>query len=207
MDVFPPKPFVYDREMDGVSAFVLAGGKSTRMKADKAFVEFDGSTLLARALKLAANASSETWIVGPRQKFARFAQVVEDAFPNHGPLGGIHAALRVSNTDLNFLLAVDLPFVEVSFVQYLLTQAQASNAMATVPRAGGGWQPLCAVYRKPFADVAETALHQSANKIDPLFAKVDVRVVEEMELTRAGFSPEMFRNLNTPDDLTEAYKV
>ena len=193
--------------MDGVSAFVLAGGKSTRMKADKAFVEFDGSTLLARALKLAANASSETWIVGPRQKFARFAQVVEDAFPNHGPLGGIHAALRVSNTDLNFLLAVDLPFVEVSFVQYLLTQAQASNAMATVPRAGGGWQPLCAVYRKPFADVAETALHQSANKIDPLFAKVDVRVVEEMELTRAGFSPEMFRNLNTPDDLTEAYKV
>ena len=193
--------------MDGVSAFVLAGGKSTRMKADKAFVEFDGSTLLARALKLAANASSETWIVGPRQKFARFAQVVEDAFPNHGPLGGIHAALRVSNTDLNFLLAVDLPFVEVSFVQYLLSQAQASNAMATVPRAGGGWQPLCAVYRKPFADVAETALHQSANKIDPLFAKVDVRVVEEMELTRAGFSPEMFRNLNTPDDLTEAYKV
>jgi len=193
--------------MDGVSAFVLAGGKSTRMNADKAFVEFDGSTLLARALKLAANASSETWIVGPRQKFARFAQVVEDAFPNHGPLGGIHAALRVSNTDLNFLLAVDLPFVEVSFVQYLLSQAQASNAMATVPRAGGGWQPLCAVYRKPFADVAETALHQSANKIDPLFAKVDVRVVEEMELTRAGFSPEMFRNLNTPDDLTEAYKV
>jgi molybdopterin-guanine dinucleotide biosynthesis protein A len=207
VDVFPPKPFVYDREMDGVSAFVLAGGKSTRMNADKAFVEFDGSTLLARALKLAANASSETWIVGPRQKFARFAQVVEDAFPNHGPLGGIHAALRVSNTDLNFLLAVDLPFVEVSFVQYLLSQAQASNAMATVPRAGGGWQPLCAVYRKPFADVAETALHQSANKIDPLFAKVDVRVVEEMELTRAGFSPEMFRNLNTPDDLTEAYKV
>lgn len=193
--------------MDGVSAFVLAGGKSTRMNADKAFVEFGGSTLLARALKLAANASSETWIVGPRQKFARFAQVVEDAFPNHGPLGGIHAALRVSNTDLNFLLAVDLPFVEVSFVQYLLTQAQASNAMATVPRAAGGWQPLCAVYRKPFADVAETALHQSANKIDPLFAKVDVRVVEEMELTRAGFSPEMFRNLNTPDDLTEAYKV
>ena len=206
MDVFPPKPFVYDREMDGVSAFVLAGGKSTRMNADKAFVEFGGSTLLARALKLATNACSETWIVGPRQKFADFGQVVEDVFPNHGPLGGIHAALRVSNTDLNFLLAVDLPFVEVDFVQYLLTQAQISNAMATVPRAGGGWQPLCAVYRKPFADVAETALHQSANKIGPLFAKVDVRVVEETELKSAGFSPEMFRNLNTPDDLAEAYK-
>jgi molybdopterin-guanine dinucleotide biosynthesis protein A len=193
--------------MERVSAFVLAGGKSTRMNADKAFVEFDGSTLLVRALSLAASASPETWIVGPRQRFAAFGQVVEDVFPNHGPLGGIHAALRASNTDLNFLLAVDLPFVEVDFVQYLLTQAQISNAMATVPRAGGGWQPLCAVYRKPFADVAELALHQSANKIDPLFAKVVVRVVEETELKSAGFLPEMFRNLNTPEDLTEAYKT
>jgi molybdopterin-guanine dinucleotide biosynthesis protein A len=206
VDVFPPTPFVYDREMDGVSAFVLAGGKSTRMNADKAFVEFGGSSLLTRALNLTASASSKTWIVGPRQKFAAFGQVVEDVFPDHGPLGGIHAALRASNTDLNFLLAVDLPFVEVGFVLYLLTQAQTSNAVATVPRAGGGWQPLCAVYRKPFADVAETALHQSANKIDPLFAKVDVRVVEETELKNAGFSSEMFRNLNTPNDLDEARK-
>jgi len=61
--------------------------------------------------------------------------------------------------------------------------------------------------RAQIADVAETALHQSANKIDPLFAKVDVRVVDEMELKSAGFSPEMFRNLNTPEDLTEAYKT
>ncbi len=193
--------------MDGVSAFVLAGGKSTRMNADKAFVEFRGSTLLARALHLVASVTSEMWIVGPRQKFAAFGRVVEDVFSDQGPLGGIHTALRVTNTDMNFVLAVDLPFVEVGFMQYLLTQAQTSNAVATVPRAGGGWQPLCAVYRRPFADVAETALHQSANKIDPLFAKVDVRAIEEMELKSAGFSPEMFRNLNTPEDLTEAYKT
>jgi len=76
-----------------------------------------------------------------------------------------------------------------------------------VPRAAGGWQPLCAVYRRAFADVAEAELQHSTNKIDPLFAKVDVRVVEEVELKSAGFSPEMFRNLNTPEDLTEAYKT
>ena len=43
---------VYHRPMDGspdVTAFILAGGKSTRMGADKALVEYAGRTLLARA--------------------------------------------------------------------------------------------------------------------------------------------------------------
>lgn len=201
---FPHKPFVYDREMDGVSAFVLVGGKSTRMGTDKAFVEFGGCTLLARALQLATSTCSEAWIVGPRQRFASFGQVVEDVFPNQGPLGGIHAALRTSNTDLNFLVAVDLPFVEVGFVRYLVDQAQSGKAMVTVPRAAGGCQPLCAIYRKPFADVAEQALQQAANKIDQLFAQVDVRAIEENEMKAAGFSPEIFRNLNTQEDLRVA---
>jgi molybdenum cofactor guanylyltransferase len=201
---FRSLPFVYDRAMDGVSAFVLAGGKSVRMGTDKAFVEFSGTTLLARALKLLGEISGDVWIVGSREKFAPFGRVVEDEFPDHGPLGGIHAALRSSDRDFNFVLAVDLPFVEVSLVKYLLGQAQRTKAMVTVARAGGGWQPLCAIYRKPFAEVAERALQRSANKIDPLFAQVNVGVVEETELKKANLSSEMFRNLNTPEELRTA---
>src|SRR5215831_11838234 len=44
----------YDRGMESeVTAFVLAGGKSTRMGTDKAFVLLDGRTLLARMLAVA----------------------------------------------------------------------------------------------------------------------------------------------------------
>jgi len=193
--------------MDGVSAFVLAGGQSRRMGADKAFIEFNGSTLLARALKLAEAVASEVWIVGHRQKFAEFGRVVEDEFPSHGPLGGIHAALRASSTDLNLVLAVDMPFVETRFLEYLLARAASGKALITVPRAGGGWQPLCAVYRKQFVKVAEPALRKGRNKIDPLFAPANVREVEEDELKNAGFSPDMFRNLNTQQELSEARKA
>jgi molybdenum cofactor guanylyltransferase len=190
--------------MEEVSAFVLAGGKSSRMGADKAFVELGGRRLLDRALELAGAVASDVRIVGSAGKFARFGPVVEDEFPNRGPLGGIHAALRASQTDLNFVLAVDLPFVEVGFLKYLLTEAQASKAVVTVPHAGGGWQPLCAVYRREFAAVAETALRGSKNKIDPLFGRVEVRAVDDDELKSGGFSPDMFRNLNTPEELGEA---
>src|SRR5438067_420074 len=76
-----------------ITTFVLAGGKSTRMGSDKAFLELGGRTLLARTLDLAASIDSPVMIVGERIKFARFGPVVEDIYHAHGPLGGIQAGL------------------------------------------------------------------------------------------------------------------
>jgi len=189
--------------MQGVSVFILTGGKSSRMGADKAFVTLEGQTLLARALELARGVRSDVRIVGDAAKFAAFGPVVEDVFRGCGPLGGIHAALRASEAELNLILAVDVPFVTRELMEFLIARAQKSNAMLTVPRCGGGWQPLCAVYRREFADVAEGALRHGKYKIDALF-EGRAQAVGEDELRAAGFSAAMFRNLNTPEELEEA---
>jgi molybdenum cofactor guanylyltransferase len=189
------------------AAFVLAGGQSTRMGADKAFVQLEGRTLLAHALALAKSVSSDVRIVGSPEKFAAFGEVIEDEFPQHGPLAGIHAALRRSSSALNLMLAVDMPFVEVPFLEYLFQEAaRHESAIVTIPRAAGAWQTLCAVYRKPFANLAEQALRQGKNKIDPLFRDIEMRIVDQHELTQQNFSPEMFRNLNTLEELKQASK-
>jgi molybdopterin-guanine dinucleotide biosynthesis protein A len=199
---------VYDRGMGDRAAYVLAGGQSTRMGADKAFVEFEGRTLLAHALALAKSVSSDVRIVGSREKFGAFGEVVEDEFPRHGPLAGIHAALRASTSELNLMLAVDMPFLEVPFLEYLFQEADRhSSAIVTIPRAGSAWQTLCAVYRKPFADLAEQALQEGKNKIDPLFREITIRILDEPELTSHQFSPKMFRNLNTPEELEKATQL
>lgn len=200
---------VYHRPMDGtptdVAAFILAGGKSTRMGTDKAFVMLDGRTLLTRALESARVAASDVRIVGDPAKFAAFAPVIEDVFPGCGPLGGIHAALRASEADLNLILAVDVPFVTIALLQYLMKRARGCpSAMATVARSGTGWQPLCAVYRREFADAAERALRAGRYKIDALFQENRTLVISEDELQAEGFSPGVFRNLNTPDELASA---
>jgi molybdopterin-guanine dinucleotide biosynthesis protein A len=185
-----------------VTVFILAGGKSTRMSVDKAFVDYDSRTLLARALDLARSVTPDVRIVGSQEKFAPFAPVVEDVFRDCGPLGGIHAALRASLTELNVMLAVDTPFVSWAFLQYLITQARgAPEATVVVPRVDGGWQPLCAIYRREFAGAAENVLRTGRNRIDLLFDVVRTRVIEEEELEREGFSPAIFRNLNTPEEL------
>ena len=191
--------------MHDVAGFILAGGKSTRMGTDKAFVEFRGQTLLARALQLIGSVTSHFAIVGAREKFDRFGHVVEDVFPGCGPLGGIHAALKSSTKELNLILAVDLPLVSSELLEFLIERAH-HGTVVTAPEAGDRLQPLCAVYRPAFAQVAEQALKEGKNKIDAIFDRVSCSVVGEAELTAAGFSPDMFRNLNTPDDVAQAAK-
>ena len=188
------------------AAFVLAGGKSSRMGTDKAFLEFNGRGLLTRALDLARSITPNVSIVGAPAKFAAFAPAIDDIFPGCGPLGGIHAALRSSTRELNLILAVDLPFLSTEFLRYLTSRAQSSKAVATVPKSANHWQPLCAVYRAEFAEAAEQTLRSGKYKIDPLFRNLDVQTLDEAELISAGFSPDLFRNLNTPEDVRSAQR-
>lgn len=170
------------------------------MGRDKAFLQLGGRTLLSLALEAAGALAASVWIVGNAAKFAAFAPVVEDMYPERGPLAGIHAALAATTTDLNLILAVDLPFIHSDFLQYLISQAHKSAAVVVVPKADGGLQPLCAVYRRRFAEVAERSLRAGKNKIDSLFTEVTARIIEPEELEQNGFQQEMFRNLNTEED-------
>jgi len=194
--------------------FLLAGGKSSRMgmNTDKAFLDFGGQTLLDRALTVMGAVCGKVTIVGDPGKFAqygsskydaaKYGSVVADIFPGCGPLAGIHAALVHSPAELNLMLAVDMPFVSRELLAFLFAAAERedNHAILTVPRTSKGFQPLCAVYRRDFAIVAEQALREGKYKIDAAFSSVSVRAIEEGELAAAGFSERSFFNVNTPQD-------
>jgi molybdopterin-guanine dinucleotide biosynthesis protein A len=183
-----------------VAAFILAGGKSTRMGTDKAFLPFKGRTLLSRALETAHAITDAVYIVGDTAKFTGLGQIISDTFLDSGPLGGIHAALAAHKVEFNLVLAVDLPLVSGDLLTYLLQQARESNAVVTVPRVNGLFQPLCAVYKRDFADPAEQALRAANYKIDPLFRSVETRIISDSELQQAGFSDHLFTNVNTAEE-------
>jgi len=195
---------VYHQPVDDVTAFILAGGKSSRMGKDKAFLRLGDETLISRAVNLAKSLTPNVRIVGEAAKFAGLGPAVEDVYPDRGPLGGIHAALVSTKTALNLMLAVDTPFVESNFLEFLISEARRSEAIVTVPRSGGRMHSLCAIYRKEFSALAEQSLILGQNRIDLLFSRVKTRVIEETELQQLGYCPEMFRNLNTPEEWKEA---
>ena len=187
--------------MTGVTAFVLAGGRSVRMGRDKALLAWEGRTLLEHALEVAGAVAGSVQIVGAKDKFAPYGKVVEDVYPERGPLGGIHAGLVTDSSELNLFLAVDLPYVTPALLAFLIRRAQDGSTLVTAPRLAAGWEPLCAVYRAEFAAIAERALREGRNAIHPLLDFVGTLGIDEGELAAAGFPATMFRNLNTAADL------
>jgi len=194
------------------AGFLLAGGMGTRMGTDKAFLIFDGQTLLDRALIVMQTVCDRVTIVGDPAKFAKYeaGSVIADIFPGCGPLAGIHSSLVHSAAEFNLMLAVDMPFVTAELLSFLLAAAEKNAAVvtvprvapssATVPRVNDGLQPLCAVYRRDFAAAAERALRAGNYKIDALFSSVSTHVIGAAELAAAGFFARNFFNVNTPQD-------
>ncbi len=185
------------------------------MGADKAFLVFDGQTLLERALDLMAAVCDTVTIVGDPDKFAEYSaaesrsgnceipkyeSVVADIFPGCGPLAGIHTALEHSTAELNLMLAVDMPFVSKELLAFLFAVAEESSAVVIVPRTSKGLQPLCAIYRREFLSVAEPALRAGKYRVDATFSAVSTHEIDVAKLAAAGFLEPSFFNLNTPED-------
>lgn len=174
------------------------------MGDDKAFLELHGKTLLHRALELAGSVAEHVAIVGSPDKFSSFGSVVADLYADRGPLAGLYSAIASTQTELNLILAVDLPLLTPDFLQQLRSLAERESALAVVPRVGGRFQPLCAFYRKPIADEAQHLLLAGMNKLEVLLETITPRVVEEDEVQRLGGTPEMFLNVNNPEDFRHA---
>ena len=86
-----------------VNGFILAGGQSTRMGRDKALLDWHGIPLLNHMVNLLQQATDAVRVVG-RDRFP-------DRLPSRGPLSGIATALTISSTEINLIVAVDLPLL------------------------------------------------------------------------------------------------
>lgn len=187
-----------------ISGFVLAGGKSSRMKTDKAFLKFDGETFLEHAFKTLAPLCKNVTIVINKNQKPKFEEAfpaldfVFDIYTMRGALGGIHAALKNCETKFALILAVDLPFVTVETLRKL-TRISADFS-AIVPRQPDGrLQPLCAVYR-----VSECLpeLEELLKTDDSASAQYFLRLVspKTVEADSLSDNADVFFNVNNSRD-------
>jgi molybdopterin-guanine dinucleotide biosynthesis protein A len=183
-----------------VSVFVLAGGRSSRMGSDKALLPIGGMNLLQIAVAKAREVSPRTVIVGSRERYAQYGEVIDDIIPGCGPLSGIHAALSTTCCELNVILSVDMPLISPDFLRWLTQTAASGDELAIVPEAHGRSQPLCSVFRRAAVAQAENALRTGQYKVDRLFSILPTRLVAEIDWRAAGFLPGIFRNVNTPEE-------
>jgi molybdenum cofactor guanylyltransferase len=174
-----------------LTGFILAGGKSSRMGQDKALLDWNGRTLLDHMVHLVASAADGVHVAG--------RPPLVDRLQGFGPLSGIATALETSATDTNLVVAVDLPLLTTDFLKYLRSQAEHSNEPLTACKIGSHF-PLCLVIRRALLPEVHRRLASGDLSIHSLIENTAARVISEAELGEAGFTPSLFRNINTPSD-------
>lgn len=185
-----------------MTAVVLAGGRSRRMKADKASLEVGGKTLLERVLAQVGPRFDEVLVSvsagtsGPPLPASVRARAVPDERPGLGPIGGVLAGLRAARNDACAVVACDIPDIDIPLLRALAREAgDAEIAVAVDP--AGRYEPLFAVYRRAVVPAVESLLGRGERSLLPLFGLCRTRTVPLGEAGR-------IRNLNTRGDL-EAY--
>jgi molybdopterin-guanine dinucleotide biosynthesis protein A len=190
---------------------IQAGGLSSRMGQDKAWLTIDGRALIEHSLAAIQPAVESVAVVASavnsdyRDLTAKWqALLLEDRIAGCGPLGGIEAALRAAEKDV-MTLACDLPFVTTDLLRKLRRIHELEQAEATVPiDASGRLQPLVAVYGASCLPHIETMLDSGEYKVDLLFTRISTRFVKFGEFAALAGSHQFFTNINTPADYRAA---
>jgi molybdopterin-guanine dinucleotide biosynthesis protein A len=198
--------------MPEVDGFVLAGGASSRMDKNKAYLKLGGKTFVERAaLSLSAIKPRRIFLVGnfTNENKAADIEILPDVFKSgtRASIIGLHTALFHAETEWIAVLACDLPFATGNLFKRL-TEFVRDEADAVVPlQKDERAQPLCALYRKTCLPKVEAALASNEWSLKKLLEKLETRFIRFEEIGDLPNAENFFFNVNTPEDLTRALQI
>lgn len=182
------------------TGILLAGGKSSRMKENKAFLELDGRPLVERSLTALQAVFKEVLISSNQPKlFERYeVPVIQDELLDRGPLEGLYQGLKAGTYDAAFFVACDMPFLNVELIRFMAKWIPDYDVV--VPRLQSGLHPLHAFYHRRCLPSIKNNLEIGRLKIIDFYSACSVRYVEESELQAFSNVSDVFCNVNSPED-------
>ena len=177
-----------------MTAIILAGGESSRMKTNKALLPLFGHNLIEQ-ITFSCEAIFEDIIISTNMagalNFLPFKIVTDDKI-NQGTLMGILSCLKVSKTAVNFVIACDIPEINLFAIKKMAQYT--SDYDVVVPVSGiRKYEPLYAFYNKNLISPIEKMLNQGVRKVTELYTKCRIK---SMPMDQASW----YYNLNTKDD-------
>ena len=186
-------------------AFILAGGASSRMGADKSQLLLENQTFVERIADTLLTVTDSITLVGGREYST--LSTVADVYPQWGALGGLHAALSACRSEWAIVVACDLPFVTSELFQRLASLRAKSRRLVPI-QPDGRPQPLAALYRAdPCAARATELIEKGRRRPLDLLEAVNTRWVEFTEIANLAQAERFFVNINTPGDYYEAIRM
>ena len=180
------------------------------MGSDKGLVLFRGQPLIQRVIDRVKKTADELLVTTNSPENYSFLGIPlhEDILPNRGALGGLYTALYSASNPLVAVLACDMPFINVSLLEYEVDQMMDVSIDLTIPQTSAGVEPFFAIYRrKTCLPSVRSALEAGLWRVDSWFDDVAKLVIPSDQLR--NFDPDLlsFINVNTPDELERAEQI
>ena len=191
-----------------MNAILLAGGKSSRFKKNKAIAKYNGERLIERISKLLNEHFDQVYLVvdvKEKYSFIKNCEIIEDVIPNKGPVGGIYTGLLSSDQEFNYVMACDMPLMSGRFIEYIKNWEQ--NYDVLLPAYNGYIEPLAGIYSKSCLAVIEKNLKDDKLSIRDFLKEVNMQSIDESLIKRNFPNKNIFYNINYQNDLEQLHLV
>ncbi len=187
-----------------LTAAILAGGKSTRIKKPKCLISIDNKRIIELLIRKLKKLFEEVLIITnfPELYFKEGLTLIGDIYPFKGPMAGIHAAMKNSSYDV-FAFACDMPFIEEKLIFEMTKKHFAHKPDITICSFRDKIYPLPGIYAKNLFSYLENLLLEDKLSMTKLIYAVRSEIIEVANLDREGVS---FININTQEDLEKLKK-
>ncbi len=201
---------------NSLGIIILAGGKSSRMKSNKVFLNILGEPLIKRVVNEASKVSNKIIVsIGRNDNENDFTSILPkwvklayDKADIKSPLNGMLAGIEIIKTDYVLILAVDIPFVNADVIKRL--QIEANGFDLAIPLwPNGNIEPLYAVYNVPISiNVFRESLKKDEVRIKDVIQKFfNINYVPVEKFKDKDANLNCFININTPKDLRYTKKI
>jgi molybdopterin-guanine dinucleotide biosynthesis protein A len=189
----------------GVSAIVLAGGRSRRFGRDKLVEPIEGRTLLEHALTAVGPVASETIAVAAPDESRSVPDgvvLVRDPTSFEGPLVGLLTGLRHAHEPTALVVGGDMPTMVPSVLGAMIDRLAEPTIDAVVLDYGGERRPLPVALRTaPALVAADRLVAAGERRLRALIDELATAVIDESTWRELDPDGRTLRDIDTPADL------
>lgn len=182
-------------------AFILCGGKSSRMGEDKGLIPFLNSPMIEHTINALNLRQVPITLITSNNDYNQFGlDMIADSYTDKGPLAGIHAGLLHSKYNVNIVLSCDTPLIPTALIQHLIESYNDDDAL--IVSIDGRAHPLIGIYHKRIIPELEALIKEENLRLSQLHERIKTRTLDLTDHSIFG-NQHFYANMNRMEELKE----